>query len=179
MWGCTRIPPAEVPSPSPSQGQAVVLDIDGTLTPKTIDVFEPRPGAADALNALSRKGYKIVYLTTRIPLFQSSLPDWLRQGGFPSGSLHVAQTAEERDKADKFKAQVLAAYVKAGWRLAYAYGDSSMDFAAYAEAGIPKERVFALKRRGSAACQDGIYQTCLEGWLEHLAYIEREIANAK
>lgn len=179
IWGCTQIPPAEVPSPSPSQGQAVVLDIDGTLTPKNIDVFEPQPGAADALNALSRKGYKIVYLTTRIPLFQAGLPDWLRQGGFPSGSLHVAQTAEERDKADKFKAQVLATYVKAGWRLAYAYGDSSTDFAAYAEAGIPKERVFALKRRGSTACQDGIYQTCLEGWTGHLAYIEREIANAK
>lgn len=179
MWDCAQIPPVAVPSPSPSQGQAVVLDIDGTLTPKDIDVFEPRPGAADALNALSEKGYKIVYLSTRIPLFQSGLPDWLRQGAFPSGSLHVAQTAEERDKADKFKAQVLAAYVKAGWRLAYAYGDSSTDFAAYAEAGIPIERVFALKRRGSKACQEGIYQTCLDGWTEHLTYIEREIASAK
>lgn len=179
MWGCALIPPAEVPTPTPSQGQAVVLDIDGTLTPKDVDVFEPRLGAADALNALSRKGYKIVYLTTRIPLFQSGLQDWLRENGFPSGGLHVAQTAEERDNAARFKAQILAAYAKAGWRLAYAYGDSSTDFTAYAEAKIPKERVFALKRRGSKTCQDGIYQACLEGWAEHLAYIEREIPSAK
>lgn len=175
IWGCAQIPPAEV---SPPSRQAVVLDIDGTLTPRDIDVFEPRPGAADALNALSKKGYKIVYLTTRIPLFQSSLPDWLRQNSFPSGSLHVAQNAEERDNADKFKAQILAAYVEAGWSLAYAYGDSSTDFTAYAEAKIPKEHVFALKRRGSTACQAGIYQACLEGWAEHLRYIEREIPRA-
>lgn len=178
-WSCAQIPPANVPSPTASQGQAVVLDIDGTLTPKNIDVFEPRPGAAAALNALSKKGYKIVYLTTRIPLFQSGLPDWLRQNGFPSGSLHVAQTAEERGNADKFKAQVLAAYAKAGWHLAYAYGDSSTDFTAYAEAKIPKEHVFALKRKDSKACQDGIYQACLQGWTEHLTYIEREVPSTK
>lgn len=179
IWGCAPIPPAEVPPPTPSQGHVVVLDIDGTLTPKDIDVFEPRLGAADALNALSRKGYKIVYLTTRIPLFQSGLQDWLRQNGFPPGGLHVAQTAEERDNAAKFKAQVLAAYAGAGWRLAYAYGDSSTDFTAYAEANIPRERVFALNRRGGNTCQDGIYQACLEGWVEHLTYIEREIPSAK
>ena len=179
IWGCAQILPAEVPPPTPSQGQAVVLDIDGTLTPKDINVFEPRLGAADAFNSLSRKGYKIFYLTTRIPLFQSGLQDWLRQNGFPSGGLHVAQTAEERDNAAKFKAQVLATYAKAGWRLAYAYGDSSTDFTAYAEAKIPKERVFALKRRGSKTCQDGIYQACLEGWAEHLTYIEHEIPSAK
>jgi phosphatidate phosphatase PAH1 len=156
-----------------------VLDIDGTLTPENIDVYEPRPGAADALSALSKKGYKIIYVTTRVPLFQSGLPDWLRQNGFPTGSLHVAQTDEDRDHAENFKARILASYVQLGWNLAYAYGDSSTDFAAYAEVGIPRERVFALKRRGSKDCLAGIYQTCLEGWTEHLPYIEREIASTK
>ena len=179
IGGCAQIPSTEVPSPTPSQEQVVVVDIDGTLTPKNIDIFEPRPSSADALNALSKKGYKIVYLTTRIPLFQSGLPNWLRQNGFPSGNLHVAQTKGERDNADKFKAQVLAAYAKAGWRLAYAYGDSSTDFTAYADAKIPKEHVFALKRQDSKACQDGIYQACLEGWAEHLPYIEHVVPSIK
>ena len=179
MWGCAQLPPADVPAPSPSQGQAVVLDIDGTLTPNNLSVYEPRPGAAEAVSALSNMGYKIVYLTTRIPPFQSGLPDWLRQNGFPEGSLHVAQSGDERDHAYKFKVAVLNAYLKRGWRLAYAYGDSSTDFAAYAEARIPKEHVFALKRRGSKDCQDGVYQACLEGWTEHLPYIGREIASAK
>jgi phosphatidate phosphatase PAH1 len=179
ICGCAQIPPVDVPSPTPSQGSAVITDIDGTLTPTNIDVFESRPGAAIALNALSKKGYKIVYLTTRIPLFRSGLPDWLQQNGFPPGSLHVAQTTDERNSPDKFKAQVLAAYAGAGWRLAYAYGDSSTDFTAYAEAHIPKDHVFALRRRGDSKCQDGVYQTCLEGWEEHLPYIDNEVPSAR
>lgn len=178
-WGCSTIPQVEVPPPSPSQGQAVVLDIDGTLTPKNMAVYEPRPGAAEAIRALSAKGYKIIYLSARIPLYQAGLPDWLRRNGFPEGILHVAQSGEERDQADKFKARVLAAYLQRGWRLAYAYGDSSTDFTAYAEAGIPRERVFGLKRKDSKVCQPGVYLTCLAGWTEHLPYIERDIASVK
>src|SRR5882724_1033300 len=148
LWGCALIPPADVPSISPSQNQAVITDIDGTLTPRNLDVFEPRPDAARALRALADKGYKIVYLTTRIPLYQSGLSDWLRQNGFPVGVLHVAQTAQERASPAEYKAAVLAGYLRAGWRLEYAYGDSSTDFIAYAKAGMPKQRVFALKRKG-------------------------------
>lgn len=179
VWGCVSIPQVEVPSPSRSQVQAVVLDIDGTLTPQNMAVYEPRPGAAEAIQALSGKGYKIIYLSTRIPLFQAGLPSWLRQNGFPEGSLHVAQSGEERDQADTFKARVLTAYLQSGWRLSYAYGDSSTDFTAYAEAGIPRERVFGLKRRDSKDCQPGIYLRCLDGWTEHLPYIERDIASVK
>ena len=51
----------------------MVFDIDGTLTPQNLSVFEPRPGAAQAASALSAKGYKVVYLTTRVPLFQSTM----------------------------------------------------------------------------------------------------------
>jgi phosphatidate phosphatase PAH1 len=179
VCGCVQIPPADIPSPTLSQSAAVITDIDGTLTPRDIDVSEPRPSAATALNALANKGYKIVYLTTRIPLFQPGLKDWLQQNGFPPGSLHVAQTANERNSPDKFKAQILTAYTGAGWRLAYAYGDSSTDFAAYAEAHISKDNVFALRRRGQSTCQDGVYQSCLAGWEEHLPYINKEVPVAK
>jgi len=177
--GCAQIPPADVPTPTPSQSSAVITDIDGTLTPQNIEVNEPRPSAATALDALSKKGYKIVYLTTRTPLFQSGLQDWLKQNGFPAGSLHVAQTSDERGSPDQFKAKVLAAYAAAGWHLAYAYGDSSTDFTAYAEAHIPKEHVFALRRRGDSKCQDGVYQTCLAGWDAHLPYINSEVPSAR
>jgi phosphatidate phosphatase PAH1 len=177
MCGCTPIPPADVPRPTLSQNEAVVTDVDGTLTPRNIEVFMVRPGAVEALNAISRKGYKIVYLTARTPLFQSGLPDWLRKNGFPPGTLHVAQTFEDSDHPDKFKANVLAAYTNAGWHLAYAYGDSHTDFTAYAEAKIQKEHVFALKRKGSKACENGLYQACIDGWVEHLTYIEHEISS--
>lgn len=177
--GCALIPPAEVQLASLTRRQAVVLDIDGTLTPKDLDVSEARPRAADALGALSKKGYKIVYVTTRIPLFQSTLPTWLQQNGFPAGSLHVAQTSEERANPSDFKARILALYRQAGWSLDYAYGDSSTDFTAYAKAGVPREHVFALKRRGAKDCQEGVYQKCLDSWTEHLPYIESEIPTAR
>ncbi len=179
MSGCVTIPPAEVPRASATQHEAVVLDIDGTLTPENLDVFEVRPGAADALEALVKKGYKIIYVSTRIPLFQSSLPTWLRQNGFPAGSLHVAQTPGERANPSDFKARILALYRQAGWNLDYAYGDSSTDFTAYAKAGVPRAHVFALKRRGAKDCQEGAYKECLEGWTVHLRYIESEIPTAR
>ena len=112
-------------------------------------------------------------------LLQPGLPNWLKQKGFSDGMLHVAQTAAERAQADKFKSQVLSAYKQHGWRLAYAYVDSATDFRAYAEAGIPREHVFALKRAGSQECQDGLYQTCLGGWTEHLPYIESQVPGTK
>jgi phosphatidate phosphatase PAH1 len=179
LWSCAQIPPAEVPVPAHNRWQAVVLDIDGTLTPKVVSVSEARPGAAHALNAYAAKGYTIVYLTARNPLFQAGLPDWLEQEGFPPGHLHVAQTAAERTQADVFKARILNEYVQRGWRLAYAYGDSSTDFRAYAGAGIPQERVFALRRRGSQECQSGAYRLCLDGWSEHLTFIGRDVPGVR
>lgn len=178
LSGCALIPPAPVPPLCPS-GQAVVTDIDGTLTPKDLDVFEPRPNAAEALRAFSEKGYTIIYVTTRIPLFQSGLPGWLYQNGFPISNLHVAQTEEERANPAAYKFRVLNQYRQAGWRLAYAYGDSESDFIAYAKVEIPRDRVFALKRRCANECQPGIYRSCLEGWSEHLPYIASEVAKAR
>ena len=161
--------------------QLVVLDIDGTLTPQNLFVYETRPDAARAIRAFSEKGYQITYVTTRIPLFhfQSGLPDWLRQNGFPEGRVHAAQTAAERGNPKDFKTRVLRDYVQHGWQLTYAYGDSESDFWAYAEVEIPKQRVFALKRRFSQECVVSTYQACLGGWTEHLPYIERDVPSAK
>lgn len=177
--GCAAIPPAEIPPSQAQRNQVVVLDIDGTLTPRNIDVFEVRPAAPQVVQACARKGYTIVYLTTRIPPYQSMLPDWLAQQGFPAGALHVAQDAAERADAAAFKAGVLARYRAAGWQLAYAYGDSASDFEAYGRAGVPPERVFALKRQFAETCMAGLYRSCLDGWGEHLPFVEREVATIR
>lgn len=177
--GCAYIPPTRVQSAPHNNNSAIVTDIDGTLTPNVMAVNEVRPDAAKAIRALANKGYKIIYVTTRIPLFQSGLPKWLQENGFPKGDLQVAQSSEERSHPERFKARILKDYVQHGWHLEYAYGDSSSDFAAYADAGITKERVFALKRRGSKNCQKGVYQECLNGWAEYLPYIKKEIVPRK
>lgn len=173
--GCTQLKPTAISAPHQSGQQFVVFDIDGTLTPKNSAVFEVRDDAANAVNALSKKGYSIVYISARIPLFQAGLPGWLQKNGFPAGDLHVAQSAEEREQVSQFKTKILQQYKNLGWVIAFAYGDSATDFTAYANAGVSQEKVFALKRRGDSECQSGVYKQCLDGWSSYLAYIEQEI----
>lgn len=179
LTGCALIPPADVPPLAGTNRQVVVLDIDGTLTPRNIEFFRPRESAADAINAFHGKGYTVVYLTTRVPAFQSNLSGWLARNGFPEGTLHVAQTANERANPADYKARVLGQYVHAGWRLAYAYGDSTTDLVAYSRVGLPMDRVFALKRRHADHCQEGIYGLCLESWTQHMSYIENDVPEVR
>lgn len=171
LMGCATLPPAPVPAPArPSQG-LVVLDIDGTLTADVISMDDVRPGAADVLSAYVAKGYGLVYITARVPLAQAGLPEWLARAGFLSAPLHVAQSSGERADPAAFKAALLAKYAARGWRLAWAYGDSSSDFAAYASAGLAPRQVFALRRRGDRACQPGAWAACLDDWVAHRIFV--------
>jgi len=177
--GCAQLPAVPIPAPSSQVRQVVVLDIDGTLTPHDLSVFEARPDAEKVVAAYLRKGYKIVYVTTRVPGFQSGLAQWLEKHNFPSQPVHIAQTAEERKMPAAFKASILRSYTEKGWQLAYAYGDSSTDFLAYMSAGIPQGRIFALKRRGSEVCEGGGFASCLDDWTAHIGYVEREVPSLK
>ncbi|TAH40978.1 MAG: hypothetical protein EYC67_17810 [Betaproteobacteria bacterium] len=176
LAACTTLPPYTVPAPGYLRQGLVVVDIDGTLTPRDSAFLEAREGAAQALAAYVRKGYAVVYLSARVPLLQQGLPDWLRRHGFPDGPLHVAQSADNRARVDRFKADVLRVYALRGWRLAFAYGDSSTDFQAYAEAGFRPDQVYAIRRRGDPDCQPGSYVLCLDGWTGPLPGLERELA---
>lgn len=168
---CAPLPPSEIPRAPSSQSRAVVFDVDGTLTPAVLAITEVRPDAAKAARMYSEKGYQIVYLSVRISILGAGLPEWLKKNGFPDGIINVSQTDAEQSNPAAFKARILKDYVAQGWKLVGAYGDSSTDFQAYAEAGIPKNRVFALLRRGEATCQNGEWQECLRGWTEHLTFI--------
>ena len=172
--GCSAPPPqAAIPLARPGQERAVVIDIDGTLTPKKHAINTVRADAVEAVNTLAAKGYVIIYLSARMRALAGGIPDWLRDNGFPEGSLQLAQTHEHRRHPADFKAGVLARFSELGWTIEYAYGDSSTDFEAYAAAGIPKEHVFALRREGQDSCQVGEWNSCLAGWTEHLNFIRQ------
>lgn len=121
LAACAQLPPAEVPLAPGPRAEAVVFDVDGTLTPSVLAVSEVRPGAA------------------------------------------------------QYKTGILDRYLTRGWHLAYAYGDSTTDFEAYAKTGITKSRVFALKRRGQNQCQDGVYQQCLDGWEQNIQFVKQRV----
>ena len=176
---CAQLSYTAIPNAPTAHAKAVVFDIDGTLTPSVAAVFDVRKDAAEAVRIYAAKGYKIVYLSTRVSWLSAGLPDWLKDRGFPQGSVHVAQTRSERNRPEVYKAAVLASYVAHGWGLAYAYGDSSTDLAAYAAVGIPNENVFALQRRGESECQPGLAAACLGGWTGHLEFVSKSVRNAK
>lgn len=164
---CT-LQPVSVPEPTPATRQAVVFDIDGTLTPTPRAIRTARADAAAVARRFADRGVQVVYLSARLRLLQSGIPDWLRRHGFPDGPVHVPQ--DRADSADHaaFKSRILQQYRERGWRFVAAYGDSSTDFQAYAAAGIAPDRVYALRRAGNATCQPGTWRECLPSWTPHL-----------
>jgi phosphatidate phosphatase PAH1 len=169
----------EIESPPPKQTQAVVFDIDGTLTPDVFSFKTVRPDAAKAAQLYAKKGYKIFYISARSILAQSMIPDWLKKNGFPDGNIQVPKPNEELMNDEKFKIQIMDQLKKEGWKLDYAYGDSPIDFDAYAAEKIPQEHVFALQRNSEKECLKGVkggWAECLkEGWTPHLDYIKNSV----
>lgn len=169
---CVQLP-SNIPNAPKKQAQAVVFDIDGTLTPSPIEYLKPRRDAAKAVHIYADKGYKVIYLSARIKLLQANIPNWLKKNGFPDGSVHVTEMTEDKKDHRRFKTRILQDFIAHGWKVEFAYGDSSTDFEAYAAAGIPKEHVFALRRKGETFCQPGAWKTCLSGWTEHIDSIAK------
>lgn len=170
--GRTQLPTTAIANATLSHDHAIVVDIDGTLTPSVLFIWKAREHASRALNIFAEKGYEIIYLSTRISLFSAGIPGWLKSEGFPDGSIHVAQTREDHSLPELYKTRMLREFIAKGWVLQGAYGDSSADFVAYSAVHIPKGHVYALKREGNAACQPGEWVACLSGWTEHLEFIE-------
>ena len=167
---CTScgLQPVDVQKAPLETDQAVVFDIDGTLTPKQSAIFTTRDGAADAVRFYADKGYKIIYLSARTRLFQAQIPGWLEENHFPKGSIHVPQTATDSSDHAAFKKNILNNYITNGWQFVAAYGDSSTDFKAYTAVGIKKENIFALQHTGETSCESGIWAECLSSWGEHI-----------
>ena len=170
--GCANINSIITEAPE-GRARAVVFDIDGTLTPTVMKYTKVRSDAAKAAHIYANMGYKIIYLSARFPVLQSGIINWLDENGFPDGDIQVIETSKYFNSHAKFKEAILRKYQAKGWKVSFAYGDSSTDFEAYAKVGIPKERVFALRRVGDHKCQSGIWKACLKGWNEHVNSIKK------
>ncbi|MFO0749433.1 MAG: hypothetical protein U1F43_27760 [Myxococcota bacterium] len=145
--------------------QAVVTDIDGTLTTGdeelilelVEDIFNETyvqqmyPDADTMLSGWADKGYLIVYMTGRPDILRPMTERWVEDASarhFPPGPLHLtdtnAQAVPNNDGVGTYKAQYLA-YLKAqGLDIVAAYGNATTDIYAYAQAGIPKEHTWII-----------------------------------
>ncbi len=150
----------------------VVFDIDGTLTSDTASLT-PHPDAANAVKAYKAKGYAVVYVTARWkPLQEAMTKAWLSLNGFPSLPLYMSSSLLLSDSATvKYKTDTLKKLEVGTPEVAYAYGDSSTDFKAYANVAVPQAHVFGLKRASSSSCEAGAWSACLANYTGHLSYI--------
>lgn len=148
----------------PQQNKAVVFDIDGTLTPTPIRIWQARDDAAMVVRHFADQGYRIFYVTARVSFLQWQIPGWLERNDFPPGALYVAQDADDEQDHARFKTRILNQLIHDGWQLEWAFGDSKSDFVAYRAVGIPRARIFALQRTCDDHCQRGEWQRCLVTW---------------
>jgi hypothetical protein len=170
----TAPPTTAPPTTAPAQRDVIVFDIDGTLTTDE-GSNAVQPSAAAAVGAYVQKGYSVVYLTARWKSVQeSSTRSWLSSNGFPDLPLYMSSSLLVSDESKvTFKTSALRTIEEGAPEVVGAYGDSSSDFAAYANAGVPTGRVFALKRSSASTCQSGTYAACLtDGYTSHLAFIQ-------
>jgi hypothetical protein len=138
--------------------QAIVTDIDGTLTTNDFqliedvifgaeaDMFE---GANEVIDTWVAKNYRIVYLTGRAEILNRYTRDWLVDHGFPRGVLRVTDSAGDVLPTDsgvrQFKADFLLGLEgEDGVRFTAAYGNASTDIGAYDDAGIFKADTYII-----------------------------------
>jgi predicted secreted acid phosphatase len=166
--------------------KAVVFDIDGTLTPNQIQTTMARIDAANAVRYFDEKGYKIIYLSARLQFLQSDLPDWLKEKGFPCGDIQVPKSIViGNHQKELYKTEILRDYIKKGWMIELAFGDSDLDFKAYHnankayhDANIDNQiRIFALQREGADHCEGNNKEwcQCMNGWSNYRKIFEKYV----
>jgi hypothetical protein len=138
--------------------QAVITDVDGTLTTSDFQVLSDLvlgedarmyEGADEVMRAWVDKGYRVVYLTGRPQYINRYTREWLSAHGLPKGPLQLTEEAGDVLPSDAgvraFKAAFLLEqreFVGVEWTVAY--GNATTDIGAYADAGIPREDTYII-----------------------------------
>jgi phosphatidate phosphatase PAH1 len=129
-----------------------VSDVDGTLTSsenaflETIAFgIEPgaRTGAPHAFDAVTAKGYQMVYVTARGNQYTSDTRAWLDHKGFPRGPVRLSPsflTLPGGDTID-YKTQTIEA-LAARLEVAAGVGNRASDITAYTNVGVAAGRIF-------------------------------------
>lgn len=144
--------------------QAVLFDIDGTLTINDFEAYADYVGvktaaaygyATQTVKAYKAKGYQIIYLTARPYWVAKDAREWFDRQGLlawhyrsnPYGDGPIPPNTQQH-KTDYVK------YLRntVGLNIIRAYGNATTDIAAYADGGIPKADTWII---GENAGVDG------------------------
>jgi hydroxymethylpyrimidine pyrophosphatase-like HAD family hydrolase len=162
-----------------SARQAVIFDIDGTITCTDYETGFVRRKARAAVESYLNLRYQVVLLTARPQSLQWYTRQFLSLWGFPLNNLTAMVFAPQRLQNDQEKRTYKRTTIQnmteeLGLEFRYAYGDSTSDFWAYQDAGIDSKRVFATRRFDEENCLPGNWSECLDDYVDHLQYIERQ-----
>ena len=137
---------------APDDTRLLVSDVDGTLTSSeqafwgTIAFgIEPdaQPGAAQAFQGASGRGFQVAYVTARGSQYTRETRAWLADLGFPRGPLRLAPsfiTLPGSDTVD-YKTTTLAA-IAAEVTVVAGVGNRASDLTAYTNAGLDPSAIF-------------------------------------
>lgn len=153
----------------PAGVDAVVFDIDGTLTTSNLELVdevltgtEPEMYAsADQVVAAYREaGYLPIYVTGRPVYIDVMTRDWLASRGFAAGPLFLTDgfTQGVLEVEAYKRAALLDMANQHGLDVQYAYGNATTDICAYATAGIDPADTYIIGDHRGEAC-DGFDAT--------------------
>jgi hypothetical protein len=137
---------------APDNARLFASDVDGTLTSsenafwKTVALgTEPgvQPGAADALHAVSDRGYQVVYVSARGSQYTTETRAWLERNGFPRGPLRLSPSFITLPGEDTVELKTtLLGDLAAVIPVVAGVGNRASDIEAYTNVGIDPKAIF-------------------------------------
>ena len=149
--------------------QAVLFDIDGTLTLNDFEAYADYVGirtarahayAPETVNAYRAKGYQILYLTARPYWVTSDARPWFDEYNLVSWNYHSNPYGGGPipPNTQSYKTEWVSHLLNdVGLDIIRAYGNASTDIAAYADAGIPKADTWVIGENAGDAGTQPIY----------------------
>lgn len=145
------------------EARIVVTDIDGTLTTAEFAaaseiVLGQKPpanaGAAELFQMLASHDFRIYYLTARPEWMTGDTRAWLRDLGFPIGTIQTTTslTGAISTQAEQFKLRQLEMLQElTGITPEFAFGNKPSDVAAFGQAGIAPDHSYYFRLEGDPA----------------------------
>lgn len=137
---------------APDDSPLIVSDVDGTLTSSENAFLETivlgrepgaRDGAARAYDAVTNKGYQLVYVTARGSQYTEATRRWLDHKSFPRGPVRLSPSFVTLPGGDTiaYKTTTITALADK-LPIVAGVGNRKSDVTAYASSGVAANRIF-------------------------------------
>ncbi len=165
--------------------QAVLFDIDGTLTQSDLEQIDDytgleyadaKEGAYDLVRTYLDLGYQPIFLTARVYWYAKGSREWLSWMGLPQGFLRTSLSNEASlFNTAEYKIEQINQLKSQGVNIIRAYGNAKTDAQAFIQAGLGSDNSFTIGKDA------GYYGTqAIEGdsYYQHIRDVASQTPNA-